>query len=500
MRFRHFFLIPVACLMVQLNAIGQQDPVDLYTTSGVGVIGNVIKVEVKANSFTDIIAFQASLNWDPTLLKYIGVGDFGINDFGENSFGTTSTSLGHLRFLWEPSDAIALTVSDSTVLFSASFEIISDQAQNVSIGYVDIASGDGFIVEFANDNYEILTVNTFDGNISIAADPVTLVNIETIANISCDEDFPNGSLKADVEGDSINFIFHWFAGPSVGTTPDYVGYRYDDVASGEYTLQIQDLSGNIFVEAVSASVLDESNPIELILDSAYNNFCMNGANGVASASVVKPDNRNLRYYWFHEGDMIDTTQARFDGAIYNDLAAGKYTSWVIDLMSECIAFDDIIVEDSLIYNEAIITQSNDTLYASADNADWYRNQDLVETGKPYVTPNQSGNYSILIVNEYGCESESESLYYGVTGLEELTPEISVYPNPFNDFLRISNERGEIDFIQVYSTKGVLIQEFFTIKDKFMDVHLSGSSDGIYLLRIGKDGVVYSRKVIKNLSK
>ena len=41
-------------------------------------------------------------------------------------------------------------------------------------------------------------------------DPKDLVNLETTPFSSCDEKAPNGILKADVYGDSVNYIFHWF--------------------------------------------------------------------------------------------------------------------------------------------------------------------------------------------------------------------------------------------------------------------------------------------------
>ena len=167
MRFRYIFLGITLIAIVHFSAKAQQTPVDLYGSSGYGLIGDVIKIDIQVNEFTDILAFQASLNWDPSLLKFISVSDFGMKDFGENSFGLTTADQGHVRFLWEPADAIAITEGDSTILFSSSFEIISDQAQTVPIGYVDVVSNPAFPIEFANDSFEILTVNTYDGKITI---------------------------------------------------------------------------------------------------------------------------------------------------------------------------------------------------------------------------------------------------------------------------------------------------------------------------------------------
>lgn len=597
MRFRYIFLSIILIAIVHFSAKAQQAPVDLYGSSGYGLMGDIIKIDIQVNEFTDIIAFQASLNWDPGLLRFISVSDFGIKDFGENSFGLTNADKGHVRFLWEPADAIAITESDSTRLFSASFEILSDQAQSVTIGYVDVISNPAFPLEFANDNFEILTVNTYDGKITIFSDATDLVNIESTPNTSCDEKADNGSLKADIYGDSINYTFQWFIGDKVGATPDYIGYRYDKIQGGAYTLQVLDKDEQVFVESMAAIVLDQpagtpdiiteisnlpqtscstdpnkltgsieiaandSQPentfniswwkddydngqeivdfqnlyvaskldagnyeiaienqhtgcksyhkssisedliqFEIVLSSTKNNFCSDGANGSVTAELITQGMFNLQYYWFLENDASDSTQALYKGLVYENVPAANYKSWVIDLNSDCIASGAIIVEDSLIETKAQILQRNDTLFANDARANWYRNDINLNITSEYIVPTKSGTYFFTITNEFNCISESGSIYYGITGFEEMTSDISIYPNPFNEFIRISNPDSDIDFIQIYSTKGALIQEFYTIKDKFIDIYLTGSSDGIYLVRIGKNGIVHSRKVVKNLSK
>ena len=167
-----FFLV-----LTQINLKAQQDPVDLYATNSIEATGNIGTIEIKANNFTDIISFQASINWDPALLVFVGVSDFGITDFNENNFGTTTSSEGHVRFVWEPSDATAITLDDSTVIFTAQFEFISNQPQEVPVGFTDIISEPAFPIEFANSSFEILTVNTHDGSITFFDEITGLENM-----------------------------------------------------------------------------------------------------------------------------------------------------------------------------------------------------------------------------------------------------------------------------------------------------------------------------------
>ena len=38
--------------------------------------GDQITIEVKVSNFVDIISIQYSMNWDPTILSYVSVGNF----------------------------------------------------------------------------------------------------------------------------------------------------------------------------------------------------------------------------------------------------------------------------------------------------------------------------------------------------------------------------------------------------------------------------------------
>ncbi len=589
------FLILIS-IQIQ-NVLAQQDAVDLYANNGFGMPGDTVEIYIKVNDFTDILSFQASLNWDPTNLKYIGVSDFGIKDFSESNFGIVNAGLGHVRFLWEPKDATAISEEDSTILFVVHFEIITNAPETVPIGFTDKISTPAFPIEFANSDYEVLTVKMYDGSIRIINDLKDLVSLESTPNSSCDEKTPDGSLKADVNGDSLNYSFHWFHGNSVTSTPDFIGFRYDNILPGNYTLQIFDGKNELFIESIAAAVLDESNQqkdvisiissvpqtscssspekqtgsieinvndaqpentfqitwwegnfadnvelsdfqnlytadklfageyevavenlstgckaylketimeekvdMQITLTSMENNFCMNGANGSVSVSITNPINLNPRFYWFHESDEIDTTQARFRGQNYKNISHGIYKAWVIDLNSDCFKSENTVVEKNEIYADAHVTQRNDTLFANDDQANWFRNDTKLENTGPFLIPEQAGNYSITITNEFGCSSDSERLYFGITGLEEIDPDISIFPNPFYEFIRISNGSGELDFVKIFDTQGTLISENYSIKNRFIDIYLSGSYNGIYLIHIRKDGKLFTWKTVKKLSK
>jgi hypothetical protein len=592
MRYLYSFVL-FSLIFFQNNYLfAQQDPIDLIATDELGILGREVSVDVVINKFSNIIAFQASINWDPAVLTYKQVSNFGIKDFDGNDFGTTTTAQGHLRFLWVPDDATAVTVADGTVLFTVTFEVISDSEASTALGFVDNTSPEPFLMEFSNDDYEVVNVNTTDGVIEIFSTASELVNITSTPNTSCDVRQHNGSLEANVNGDIGNFTFHWFIGSEVKSAPDFVGSNYDLIPAGDYTLQVLDGTNAVFVEKINTTVLDAptgtpdviteisnvpqrscsndalrytgaieievndeqpagtynihwwkgdseliefenayvadklddgdyevvvENPgtgcrsyyqtsvseelvvLDLLLSATKNNFCKNGGNGSVSASASVTSNVDLRYYWFMTGDAIDTTNALSKGPAYENIEAGNYKSWVIDVSSECFVEGAISVIDSAIYPEPGISQQHDTLFANDEEADWFRNNSPLGKTGSYLVPEISGVYSISVANEYNCLAFSDNFFYGITGLDEINAEITIYPNPFDKFIRISYPEGGVDYIKVFDTRGVMIRELFDVKNRFTDLPLSGSSNGIYLIRIKKGNKILTRKVLENLS-
>ena len=166
MRFLSIFLMLFVAYAITSNVYAQEDPVDLYVTNSIEATGNIGSVEIKVNKFTDVISFQASINWDPNFLVFVEVSNFGIKDLSEDNFGISDADNGHIRFVWEPADANALTVDDSTILFVAKFEFIPEEPQEVPITFTDVVSSPPFPIEFADSGYKILMVNTHAGSIT----------------------------------------------------------------------------------------------------------------------------------------------------------------------------------------------------------------------------------------------------------------------------------------------------------------------------------------------
>jgi hypothetical protein len=597
MRIRYFLLLFIITFLPYSCLMAQQGPVELMATDTVGILNKEISVDITVNGFEDIISFQASINWDPALLTFKGVSNFGIADFGIEGFGITAADQGHVNFLWEPNDAAAVSLTDGATLFTATFEVISDTQSTASIGFVDNVTNPAFEMEFANDNYDILDVNTTNGVITIFSSTSEILNIVSFPNTSCDIKVVNGRLEADVNGNTGDFTFHWFEGAEVTETPDFTGSIYDQIPAGDYALRVLDENDAVFVDKKLTAVLDipagtpdeisvltsapqiscsddpadftgkieiavndgqpadtyniswwkgdsetgeeltglansytatdlaagnyevvVENPdtgcrsyfssvvseqlitFSLSVASTDNNFCADGSNGTASVQASDASNLNLRYFWFLEDAVIDTTQALAKGQTMEQVLAGSYKSFAMDTDSKCSAVATVSLEHSPIIPDPAITQRNDTLFANSDNASWFKDgSPLNETGAYYV-PVSSAFYSVSETNEFNCVASSDAYYFGITGLEENLPGFSIYPNPFGEYARISNPYDKLDHLGVFDTQGTLLLELFDVKQPLIDLHLMGASNGIYLIKIQKDEKTFSRKILQNISK
>lgn len=81
----------------------------------------------------------------------------------------------------------------------------------------------------------------------------------------------------------------------------------------------------------------------------------------------------------------------------------------------------------------------------------------------------------------------------VNNFEKST--VSVYPNPFKDFIRISAESFNIDNLQVFDMKGALIYENNS-SDKEYNIDVSKLTQGVYILKIDSGSQTIVRKMIK----
>ena len=136
--------------------------------------------------------------------------------------------------------------------------------------------------------------------------------------------------------------------------------------------------------------------------------------------------------------------------------------------------------------------------SSNPTVQWFFEGDSIEDAvEEFYIPLEDGNYSVEIVDEYGC-ALSDSIY--AVGLTEiLFTDLSVYPNPSQGIVHVkySFETLYTSSIKVVSLIGELLyQETVEARTNVeTSLPLDNVASGVYMLSIEVNGLVYNHKLI-----
>jgi hypothetical protein len=92
------------------------------------------------------------------------------------------------------------------------------------------------------------------------------------------------------------------------------------------------------------------------------------------------------------------------------------------------------------------------------------------------------NLGIVTVTNEGLATGSE---------EEGDTSIKLFPNPFNDHIKIESVRSSVS---IYDMKGNLVKDIFV--SEHAEIHTSTWQPGVYFVRVAKEKKVFSRKIVK----
>jgi hypothetical protein len=74
-------------------------------------------------NFTNVLSAQFTLQFDPSVVSYLGFTNPAIASINGNSFGQTQIANGVLTFAWSQPNVTPVTLSDGTVLFTLRFQV-----------------------------------------------------------------------------------------------------------------------------------------------------------------------------------------------------------------------------------------------------------------------------------------------------------------------------------------------------------------------------------------
>jgi len=133
--------------------------------------GETICLDVTVEDFTDIVSFQFSTNWYPSVLNFVSVGAFGLPALSGSNFNVNQVD-GWLTCSWyNPNPTQGLSVADGTAIFQICFEVTGNCGQTSPVSVTSdptpieiIFEGDeGIDVGVLNGDGAV-TVNCFNPN------------------------------------------------------------------------------------------------------------------------------------------------------------------------------------------------------------------------------------------------------------------------------------------------------------------------------------------------
>jgi hypothetical protein len=237
----------------------------------------------------------------------------------------------------------------------------------------------------------------------------------------------------------------------------------------------------------SASVSVVVNPIPVAdFGTMPTSFCENDApfqliSGAPSAG-------------FYSGSGIMNTV--FSPAI---AGAGMHTLYYTVNVNGCEAMDSTEVMVGSNPFSPIITQTDSVLCAaSCETYVWFLNGNAISNQNSCLQVTQNGSYSVACINQQGCASDTAIYVLSDLAVDplNLSDMYSISPNPADDFVavRIPNEAAGMEYF-VLDEQG---RELLSGKVELTESHISlkNLSDGVYFIRLQKEGVAVIRRVVK----
>lgn len=98
---------------------------------------SVVKSKVLVSSFKNVTTAQFALDWDPSVLRYLGVDDVANLGLTDGNFGTNRIGQGVLAFSWDDPTLIGLTQPNGAALLAIRFEVVGAPGSSSPVRFTD---------------------------------------------------------------------------------------------------------------------------------------------------------------------------------------------------------------------------------------------------------------------------------------------------------------------------------------------------------------------------
>lgn len=457
-----YILSLILSIMIAFSVQGQMfPPLELTFSSGQGVKGSIVCLDVTVKNFTDIESFQFNISYNAALVRPICPPDsihYIIPEGSPYMINCGSSDQGYINLIWASNPG---TLTDGTVLMTLCFQLIGDPG-NISPVYVN-----GLITE--------VEINRADGmgnskTIDLISNPGSITIISNTLEIyarKCDTDAntagsKTGSLSFYAVGGKPPYSYTVNGGAYTGNiTKDGDRIKISNLPSGNYSITITD-ANNL---QISKNINISSN-LPIIIDTPIvkDPTCIGYRNGSIQIPSIAGGLPPFEYLWsnYLYGSLDDPSQP----LSLNMLDAGKYFLTLTD-GSGCEVVDSFELHvDTL---KAKISVLDSATCKTSKNG---KLRIEIEGGKPYV--GTSGD-------EYSYRINSGS-WVRITPVVDLT---NIPAGPFTINVQDANacHIGDQSYFMPYKADSLT----FEILDK-RDVSCFGLKDGYLEVRALPSGM------------
>ncbi len=215
------------------------------------VSGGMVCVEISVEDFVDVLNFQFTINWDPTVLEYVSVNPTGA--LSDLFFGPV-TPTDALTVSWLDATFGGITIPDGSVIFEICFNVIGPPGSETPVEF----TGNLTEIEVFNTSQEV-GFNGINGTSIVAGD--FTVNFNSCSTLAGDD---NGTIRISVSGGLPPYTYNWENIPNTalngsgtiamsggtGIVGDGMPPGDDGLPPGTYSVTVTDSNGDIQIGTV----------------------------------------------------------------------------------------------------------------------------------------------------------------------------------------------------------------------------------------------------------
>ena len=125
---------------------------------------------------------------------------------------------------------------------------------------------------------------------------------------------------------------------------------------------------------------------------------------------------------------------------------------------------------------------------------WYFNDNAIDGAVDNTYQcTEDGDYYLIVVADNSCSAQSNTISVSGTFSDLVAlEEVEIYPNPASNQITITNAQNSE--LYIYNIAGQLIKTIDNSDNK-LDIDISNLADGLYTIKIVKDGIVLIKRIM-----